>query len=353
MLPTGLSRLKPDGIFGAKTQARVFEFQRTNGLVPDGIVGALTMGSILEFLRRLGLLPGPTPPTPTVTRPINQEILGMNGPSNLIQQVIPAKSLIATASFRSGVQDNVLQFTFAPLTSGRLGIFAAGKAGVERAIILLLPAQGTPSRVLIGITHTFGQGKSIKLMESLGWGNPLSPELIKFTLLKHVINRWGALMLASKKPMAYVQIVRAKGGVKEGQLGPFANDGPLMLQVLSEMATLTGGAFSVGAVEAFTYSSGIHELNPFLAALSPLVNLEAIYNIDPAKATSATRFGNAVRRQFLSGQTGGPSPGFEFLGFNSWKNEDLFNTPAARDQFEYLHNHCMPQYILHLGIQTS
>jgi peptidoglycan hydrolase-like protein with peptidoglycan-binding domain len=41
--PSKLPRLNPDSIFGPKTQARVIEFQKDNGLKADGIVGDLTM----------------------------------------------------------------------------------------------------------------------------------------------------------------------------------------------------------------------------------------------------------------------------------------------------------------------
>jgi hypothetical protein len=48
--PSKLPPLKRDGIFGAKTQARVVEFQKDNGLKPDGIVGHLTITK-LQALR--------------------------------------------------------------------------------------------------------------------------------------------------------------------------------------------------------------------------------------------------------------------------------------------------------------
>ena len=44
--PTMLPLLKVDGVFGAKTEARVREFQRNNGLVPDGVVGNLTRAAL-------------------------------------------------------------------------------------------------------------------------------------------------------------------------------------------------------------------------------------------------------------------------------------------------------------------
>lgn len=100
---------------------------------------------------------------------------------------------------------------------GRLGIFAAKKGDAERALILLLPATTKPDRVIIAITQGFGQ--AIDTVGPLGFNNPLSPKLIQFVLLKHVINRWGTQTLASKKQMAFLYIVRSGQG-KKGELGP-------------------------------------------------------------------------------------------------------------------------------------
>jgi hypothetical protein len=44
--PTSFPRLHPDGIFGAKTLARVKEFQSKAGLSVDGIVGPMTWGAL-------------------------------------------------------------------------------------------------------------------------------------------------------------------------------------------------------------------------------------------------------------------------------------------------------------------
>ena len=44
--PTLLPPLKVDGVFGAKTETRVRECQRNNGLVPYGVVGNLTLAAL-------------------------------------------------------------------------------------------------------------------------------------------------------------------------------------------------------------------------------------------------------------------------------------------------------------------
>ena len=44
--PTLLPPLKVDGVFGAKTETRVRECQRDNGLVPYGVVGNLTRAAL-------------------------------------------------------------------------------------------------------------------------------------------------------------------------------------------------------------------------------------------------------------------------------------------------------------------
>ncbi len=288
----------------------------------------------------------------TVTvRPINLDILGMGGSDNLIRQTIPPIAVIAEATFRPGDHSNTFDFRTAAGTVGRLGIFAARKGSLERAAILLLPQSGTPDCVLICITQGFQQAHAT--LDPLGWSNPLSPALIQFCLLKHVVNRWGAQMLASRKQMALMYIVRAQGN----ELGPFANDGPFVQQVLAEMATQTSDAFSFDTVEAFTFSSGISQFNTFVRSLSGILTVRAIYNIDPAHGQPASGPSGAVRRQFLSGQTtGGPRPGFEYMPVPRWENEweypnrETFPNPW---RFNYMHNHCMPRYTLHLGIQTS
>jgi hypothetical protein len=351
VMPDRLPLLAVDGMFGPKTQGRVKEFQQSKGLVGDGVVGALTRAAIEQALRLLGLLPVPPTPGGQAVRPIIQAILGMNAPGNLIPQIIPAIEVIAEGTFRAGDASNEFAFRSIPPTTGRLGIFAARKGDLERAVILLLPPTGMPDRVLICITQGFGQ--AAETLEPLGWSDPLSPALINFVLLKHVINRWGAQTLASRKKMAFLYVVRAKGK----ELGPFANDGAFVRQTLTELVSLTSGAFSFDSVEAFTFSSGILDFNPFVSSLDGHLNVRAVYNIDPNPATPARQPSGASRKQFK--RSPGLAAGFESMPLNRWKNESRFpvrQTFAKKGsdwQFEYLHNHCMPKYALHLGLQLS
>lgn len=292
-----------------------------------------------------------TDPTSTeiTVRAINHEILGMDGPNNLVLQTLPAIAVVNPHSFRRGILNNRLTFSSTGTSRGRLGIFAARKGSQERAVILLLPPTTTPDRVIICITQGFDQAR--RNLDPLGWSNPLSPPFVNFVLLKHVINRWGAQTLAVSEDMAFLYIVRARGN----ELGPFAKDGPFVKEVLTQLASLTGDAFSSDHVEAFTFSSGVSDFNVFISAVAPVLNVEAVYGIDPAQAMPLTRPGNAVRKQYLSGQTGGPSAGFEFLGMDSWVNEWNFPRRTTLDApwpFNYLHNWVMPQYILNLALTT-
>ena len=354
-LPTIHPRLVVDGMFGPKTRTRVLEFQKQSNLKVDGVAGPATWTTLIAALEALGqaIAGAAVPPPPPVQTSsatvwsINQLVLGMTGVNGLIQQIIPAIGVIDVATFRPGVQSNAPLFSFVPPAVARLGIFAAKKNGGERAVILLLPPSGVPDRVMIGISHGFGQNAAF--YQKLGWEDPLSPDLIRFVLLQHVINRWGAQVLAGKKPMALVHIVRAAGV----ELGPFANDGVFARDVLTQLRALTNNAFSIDAVEAFTYSSGISDFTPFVNSISSTLNVAAVYNIDPKSGLSAPIPAGGVRKQYLSGMTGvAAKAGFESMAMQRWTNE-LRYPLEHKNAFKYLHNHCLPDYALFLGIQTS
>jgi hypothetical protein len=281
---------------------------------------------------------------------INQQILGMDGPNHLVSQIIPSIAVINPSSYRLHALNNRLTFSSVGQTTGRLGIFVAQRDTQQRAVILLLPSAGTPDHLIIAITQKFGQ--AWRTLNPLGWSNPLSPPFINFVLLKHVINRWGAQMLAATDNAAFLYIVRAAQG---HELGPFAKDGAFVEEVLTQLVALTGNAFSFDHVEVFTYSNGVSDFNEFIPSITSVLNVEAVYGIDPALATPIARPGKAVRKQYLSGQTGGPSVGFEYLGLDSWVNEWKFPDRMKFDPpwpFNYMHNYVMPGYILNLALST-
>src|SRR5262249_40733618 len=156
----------------------------------------------------------------------------------------------------------------------------------------------------------------------LGWKDPLSKVHIAAVARMFVLGRWGAQMLASKKNnMALLVPVRAKGSrvvtVKGkattvvDELGPFGRDGAFAAKVLEKIAALTDGSFSPTPVEAFTFSSGILDLNPFLTAAASHMKIVAIYNCDPEPLRGAEKVDGAVRKEFTRHDPG--FPGFESM----------------------------------------
>lgn len=280
-------------------------------------------------------------------RPINQEILGMSGTNNLINQTIPGIGLINIPSFRPGQRNNAFSFGFAPMTSGRLGLFAAGKNNSERVVIVLLPQNATPDGLLICITQGFGQAADRLI--PMGWSNPLSKPFVEFALLKHVINRWGAQMLASPKNLALIYILRAAGS---HELGPFTRDGDFFYEVMSQISSLTNNSFPYNTAEAFTFSSGISDFNNFIGPVSRNININAVYSIDPAHSLPIANPSGGIRKQYASGTAGGILHGFEPMELQRWTNESEYASHRTIGRFEYLHNRCLPLYTLHLALST-
>ncbi|MEP7111043.1 MAG: peptidoglycan-binding domain-containing protein [Ferruginibacter sp.] len=362
-LPTRLPLLVPDSKFGSKTEARVIEFQRNHNLDPerthnlnvDGVVGPKTLDAINLKVQRLGVLPPKPVPVTESVRSINEQLFGFNGPDNLLGQPIPSFQVINESTFQPGDNRNVYDYRAIPAINSRMGIFAARKNNLERAIIFILPPTGKPNKVLIGISHGFAANE-LAFYESKGWGNPLSKPLIESVLQNHVItgHSWAGQMLASKKQMAYMHIVRARGI----ELGPFARDGQFVFQTLTELASLTKNAFSFDdGVEVFTYSSGINDMNIFLSAVREQLVVKGTYSIDPAPAINPFRIPQASLKQFLSGQTsrGESRPGFEFLGPNRWRKERRFGdfSRGVVTPLVYFHGQLMPGYVLNLALQLS
>ena len=302
-------------------------------------------------IRNLFKPPGPT--SDVTVESITKSVLGLESTNGLIPQFLPPTSNIDVPTFRAGDPSNTPLFGYQPLTIGRLGIFAVGKAGYERTVIVLLPERGVPKNVILGVSHQFSQSRSH--YQSLGWSNPRSPALVNFVLLKHIINRWGPQVLMAPEPTALVHIVRAGNGSHE--LGPFQNDGRFVKEALEGLAAATNNAFRVSAVQAFTFSNGIFDFNDFLAGIGSTLDVTRVINMDPRYAFHAKRPNpGTILKQYLSGETypsGGPVPGFEFMPFERWKNERSYELAKfLPSKFQYLHNHAIPLYALALGLQT-
>ena len=284
-------------------------------------------------------------------RPITAQVNeGREDAKHLDVISVPSIPVVDVNTFRPGDPANKPNFSVAPPRKSRMGVFACSRGNNTRAVILMLPETGTPDRILIGITHGFGQNRQYYAAE--GWTDPLSTALIQDVAIRFVRDRWGAQMLASRKQMAMLLIVRASAG-SGGELGPFAHDAEFTRTAFDGIAAVTGRSFSTANVEIFTYSSGIHDLARFVNATQGTLNYQAIYNIDPARHLNAPHPRGANVKQFLSGQTGGPAPGFEWMPESRWENEPNFRSRGGQNLFNYLHNRCLPNYALHLGIQLT
>ena len=164
-------------------------------------------------------------------------------------------------------------------------------------------------------------------------------------------------MLASKKRLALVLPVRANTGGSE--LGRITWDPRFLRQALDGISAITDRSFGTTQAEVFTFSNGIFDCNKFLGGSGSTLNVQAVYNSDPQAGTPASRPKGAVLKQYLSGETtsGRPRGGFEFMPLPRWANEPNYTAggrkqPSKNQQFNYLHNLCMPEYTLHLGLQT-
>ena len=121
---------------------------------------------------------------------------------------------------------------------------------------------------------------------------------------------------------------------------------------LARSQAKTGNSFVFDTCEAFTFSSGIYEFNNFIGAVSGSVSIRAVYAIDPVHSIVPAAPAGARRKQYASGTAGRLVAGFEHLPLARWRNEDEFASHSRIGNFEYLHNRCMPLYVLHLGLTT-
>jgi hypothetical protein len=320
------------------------------GILPSD---SLTFASCTIMFRAAAVGGGPI-----TVHPITGSIFGTVDRNGLAPVTLPARPLVVPSSLRRGDPSNVLEFDPGTEIRARVGVFAAKQDGVERAALLLVPSSGAPERVLVGITHVFGQSAANRAhYNRLGWSNPRSPDLIKWVTNKFLGEHWGRQAMASGDSRALLLPVRAMGdGHGHGELGPFAH-AAFMKKVLHLIAAETE-AFAPQKVEMFSFSSGIYALNGLLPGMRG--SLAAVYNIDPTGGTAAGVPHGVKAWQVLSGFTthGKGRPGFELLSENRWAHEPSFKDRKDKSKFPdgvsdgYLHNFVMPYYCLYLGIKT-
>jgi hypothetical protein len=308
--------------------------------------------------------PKPAPVIPPV-RDITASVFGALGlpytpdGNNLVPIQMPTAGtikIVDEARFTFGKKDP-LEFRDVPSSNGRMAVFAVSKGGVDRAIILVLPETAAPDDVLVIISANIEQNRPF--YAKLGSGHPLSPNVVLFYLNSHLKDNhmWAAQMLASSKKMAVVYICRSLASKGSSELGPVGTDGAFFRTCLAQMAALTNDSFSFGSVSAMSFSLGIFDFNVFLAAVAKHVPVTRIINLDPERATHATRVKGAVVVEFLSGLTGF-APGFELVNEPRWVNEPLFLVKKAtmktkQDRLSYFHDRCVANYLLRLALQKT
>jgi len=277
--------------------------------------------------------------------------------------------VIDDARFTPGKPNTKLHFRTVGSQKSRLAVFAVSRDAFTRAVICVLPATGTPERVLIGVSFRISTNGIKGYYENLHWEDPLSPALIRdfIGLLGDsrggkVLPHWGTQVLSSKKQMALLLLVRAKPANPQdvtGELGPLITDGAFLVQAIRMIAVRTGNSFSASTIEVFTYSNAILDCNRMLAALRGH-NVKAAYGIDPINPWALKVESGAQSKLFFSGQTGTNQP--EFMPLERWADEPFgfakyaasFLGPSKKfARFNYLHNYALPKYALRLGIQLS
>jgi hypothetical protein len=274
---------------------------------------------------------------------------GTIGKDHCVEHSVTGARVIDTTTFKSGDPKNLFTFSFAANTTARVGIFLVERGTFKRALIVCLPSAGTAAGVLFGISHGFGQNDTAYMQR--GYNNPLSEPHLTYVADWALFNdfRWAAQLLFSRRrEMAFVMPVRAKTG--HGELGPFLTDGTLTRQTLDGLAAVIGKGFATTPFDTFSFSSGIGDMVPFLHALKGNVAVRSVISLDPAPAMMAP--GTQPTLQFLSGMTGAPKPGQEFLPYARWAKHHMWAAQKA-NQFNFLHNGCLPIYCLHLGLQIA
>jgi hypothetical protein len=280
-------------------------------------------------------------------RQITGEVLGGSKTGVWRSTTVPALWTIDVATFRPG-SGKSLNFFLVNGKAVNVAVFAAQiEPDRKRAYILMVPASGKPSKLLIVITHGFAQNN--RYYSDLGYSDPLSPPLIQDVLQRFVLERWGAQLMAASSDYALLLPVRARGG-GHGELGWFISQPTMGAGIVEGIFLESGRAFGYDQVDLVTFSSGIYEADQFIAVGGKGLNFQRACNQDPAGGAAISR-AVPIRKQYLSGQTtGGPRPGFEYLPLWRWEKEPNRKTLFPNDTFNYLHTWCIPMYTLYLAM---
>lgn len=283
-----------------------------------------------------------------IVRPITQDVYG--GPADVWRSAQTAAiHVVDSASFKPGT-DEPLNFRPAPAQTVHFSVFAAKIGSVERAYILMTPATGHANKLLVVISHSFGQNEAY--YGALGYQSPLSAPLIKDVTQRFVMERWGSQLMSASKEYALLMPVRAKGGGGTGELGPFSSQSGMGTKIIGKIQELSKNAFDISQVDVVTFSNGIGDANQFIGVGGKGLPFKRACNQDPAHGGSISAV--PQKKQYISGQTtsGAPRAGFEFLPLKRWVNEPNFlklwtNEPS---RFNYLHTWCLPHYTLYMAM---
>lgn len=280
-----------------------------------------------------------------IVRPVTSEVYG--GANTLWRGTeVPSLWTVDVATFKPGT-NAPLNFKWSRGQQVKVAAFAAKLGYVERAFILMVPLSGKPSKLMIVITHGFGQQDAYYM--SKGYTNPLSPDLIQDVTQRFVLDRWGAQLMAASTDYALLLPVRAKAG-GQGELGPFISQANVGTNIVGSIMAQSDSAFGVSRVELVTFSSGVYDANRFIAVGGQGLNIQRACNQDPAGGAEVSR-AVPIRKQYLSGMTTrGPRPGFEYLPLDRWQNELKRKDMAGMDLFNYLHTWCIPTHTLYLAM---
>lgn len=299
--------------------------------------------------RQPGPKPAPVSGTAIVVRPISDDVFGK---ATLFRSTATDPThVIMAGSFRAGDPSNTPLFGLRSAASVNVAAFAAKVGSVERSYILMVPTSGRPNKLLVVISHTFGQNDAY--YNGVNYSNPVSPDLIKDVLKRFVLERWGAQLMCASGDHALLMPVRAKAGGGVGELGPFVSGAGTGAEIVRQIAAKSGNVFGLSEVAVVTFSSGINDCNTFLGAGGKGLNFTRGINQDPAGGLSMSAMAGTLR-QYLSGQTthGAGRAGFEFMPMARWHHEPNSGRKFGWDNFNYLHSWCLPQYTLFLGMTT-